>query len=137
MNGIQVTRFADSSDPVLMAKQLADAVNRIEKILQLAPVYFGPGDPNGVMTASMGSIYLQTGTQGVNEVVATPKWWIKVVNDGSGGWLALLYTGTQAQTDVSAYRGSLYVKIPAELATSAAIYFKQSNDAATTGWAAL
>lgn len=137
MNGIQVTRFADFSNSVNMAKQLADAVNRIEKLLQAVPLYFGTGDPNGVVSALAGAVYVRTGDQGVNPVITTPKLYLKVVNEGSSGWLALLYTGTQAQTDVTADRGSLYIKVPAELASAAAIYFKQTEDASKNGWAAL
>lgn len=137
MNGITITKFGDSADPVRMAKQLAQAVNRIEQVLQNMPFFFGTFDPNGIVTAQTGSVFIRSGAQGENSVVATPKIYLKTTNDGSGGWLALLYTGTQVQTDVTANRGSLYLKVPSELTGTAVLYLKQTADATATGWTVL
>lgn len=137
MNGITATRFGDTSDPVLMAKQLAEAVNKIEWLLQKVPLFFGVDDPNGEITAQAGSLYIRQGAQGLNAEVATPHIYIKTNDGGVKGWLSLLFLGSQAQTSVSAFRGSLYIKVPPRLIDSAAIYFKTADDAATTGWAAL
>lgn len=137
MNGIVVTRFGHPDDPIQMAKQLAEAVNKLERLFQNIPIYFGESDPNGQLVGQPGSLYIRTGAQGLNSVVATPHLYIKTSGDGTSNWLSLLFLGAQAQTEVSAFRGSLYLKIPTELTTSAAIYLKTADDAAKTGWAAL
>lgn len=137
MNGVTITRFGDFSDPVKIAKQLAESVNRLEQLFQNLPVYFGPYDPNDRLPAQAGSLFIRTGAQGQNTAAATPHLYIKTQDSGNNSWLALLYLGSQAQTEVSAFRGSLYLKIAPELTTAAAIYLKTADDAATTGWAAL
>ncbi|MDQ5884135.1 MAG: hypothetical protein QG556_473 [Pseudomonadota bacterium] len=134
MNGFEVTKFADSKDSDTFLRQIAQAVNNIERNLSLLPVYYGGYDPNGQIDAELGSIYIRTGAQSKNTQMTTPKLYMKT-QVGKNGWLALIYTGSQGFTSISANQGSLYVHIPET--GNAELYYKQSNDATANGWKTL
>lgn len=137
MRDLKVTKFGDFDDPVKMTKQLADAVNNLERFLQKVPLYHGDFNPNGAVFANVGSIFLRIGDQGTNRYVAKPMIYLKTANDSSSGWQELVYFGEQPQTEVTAFRGALYLQVPSEGGSSAALYLKTDNDAETNGWTAL
>lgn len=137
MNTIKITKFGNLEDVEGMVKQLAESVNAIERVLQAFPIYYGSNSPKNSVSAEKGSLFVRTGEQGTNRAVAKPTLYYKTSDNGADGWLELIYFGTQAQTDVSAFRGSLYLRVPDELTASANLYLKQSNDAETNGWTAL
>ncbi|MDX1902094.1 MAG: hypothetical protein SFW66_08880 [Gammaproteobacteria bacterium] len=137
MNGITVTRFENTDDSKKMAKQIAESVNKIERILQNTPIYFGTSDPNGNVVGQSGSLYIRTGDQGYNQEIGKAFLYIKTIDGTNTGWLSLLFLGAQNQNSVTASRGSLYIKIPTDLASSANIYLKQSNDSTPSGWSVL
>jgi len=137
MNNIAVTAFSTTNDPLIIAKQVAEAVNKIERELQKLPVFFGVLDPNGLITGDAGALYLRVSQQGQNQAVATPHIYLKTKDGSNDGWLSLLFLGSQTQTEISAFRGSLYLKIPDELTSSASLYLKTSDDATPTGWTSL
>ena len=137
MNGIIATRFGNTDDPIKMAKQLAESVNKIERLLQQLPIYFGENDPNGLINGQSGALYIRNGLQGLNTEVAKPQIYIKTIDGGNSGWLSLLFLGSQDQANVSAARGSLYLKVPQQLTSSAVLYLKSSNDSTPIGWTAL
>ncbi len=135
MRTISTTKFNPASDTKELLKRMAESINRVEKTLGLLPISFGDFDPNGQVVARSGAIHIRTGSQGVNQGTAIPKLYIKTTEGGSDGWLSLVFIGTQASTEVSANRGSLYIKVPES--GTANIYFKQTDDATPTGWASL
>jgi hypothetical protein len=134
MNGFEVTKFADSKDSDTFLQQIAQAVNNIERNLSLLPVYFGSYDPTGQIDAELGSIYIRTGAQSKNTQMTTPKLYIKT-RLGKIGWLALIYTGAELSTTISANQGAIHVYIPET--GNAELYYKQSADATSTGWKVL
>lgn len=134
MNGVSVTKFADSSKTEVFLHQIAQAVNNIERQLSALPIYFGNTDPNGVLNADIGSIYCRLGLQGKNEQETTPKFYLKT-KSGVKGWLALIYTGSEASSAVNASQTSLYFYLPET--GNAELYYKQSDDATPTGWKTL
>ncbi len=134
MNDIRPTKFADSKDSETFLRQIAQAINNIERLLSVLPIYFGGYDPNGIIKAPVGALYMRVGPQSRNTQETTPKLYIKTL-DGNTGWLSLLFTGSEATTDVDANRGSLYLKIPET--GNAELYLKQSDDATPTGWKTL